>query len=163
MRSLSNAMCSACRHIGERGRRRTKAVRGNKSHPPGQRWSENCPTQYRLIPRATRSGTYLHPAHGPALLCEAKYNKEDVYQSDSVPRCGGREDYNQQLVGRGTELPQEGEGGREAEDSGCQVDGNWDGNWDTQELKGMSDYEIVCMALRTVMVDPPGFVGKFRG
>ena len=115
---------------------------------------------FRARPGAAPA-TYLHPAHGAALLCKAinttrkMYTSPTVYQGVAAVRIA--------ISNWGTELPEEVEGGSEAEDSECQVDGNWDGNWDTQELKGMSDYEIVCTTLKMVMVDPPGFVREFRG
>ena len=34
------------------------------------------------------------------------------------------------------------------------------GSWDTQELRRMAGYEIVCKTLKVV---PPGFVTEFRG
>ena len=52
----------------------------------------------------------------------------------------------------GTEIPLDGEVG----DGGRQKNRIWD----SQELKGVTEYE---KTLKTVMVDPPGFVTEFRG
>jgi hypothetical protein len=97
---------------------------------------------------------YLHPSHGSAFLCKAinetrvMYTSPTVYQGVAAVRIA--------VSNWKTELPPVGENVEED----CGYEG--DGDWDAQELKGMSDYEIVCEALKTVMVDPPKFVTGFR-
>jgi len=108
---------------------------------------------FRARPGAAPAA-YLNPSHGSALLCKAinttrkMYTSPTVYQGVAAVRIA--------ISNWGTDLPQDGE---EVEDGGC----HGDRNWDTQGLKGMSDYEIVCMTLKTVMVDPPGIVREFIG
>jgi len=97
---------------------------------------------------------YLHLSYGPMLLCKAInttrkiYTSPTVYQGVAVVRIA--------VSNWETEIPLDGE---EAGDGVCQDDKIWD----TQELKGMTDYEIVFKTLTTAMVDPPGFVREFRG
>ena len=108
---------------------------------------------FRARPGAAPAA-YLHASHGSALLCKAinttrkMYTSPTVYQGVAAVRIA--------ISNWGTELPQDGE---EVEDGSYQADRDWD----TKGLKGMSDYEIVCMTLKTVMIDPPGFVKEFRG
>ena len=49
----------------------------------------------------------------------------------------------------------------EVEDGRYQGDGDRD--WNAQEPKRMTYYKIVRETLKTVMVDPPGFVRELRG
>ena len=91
---------------------------------------------------------YLRPLHGPMLLCKAINAIRIVYTSPTnVPRSGSSKDCDQQLGNRDSA---KWRGGR-----------RWglseDRTWDTQELKGVTDYEIICKTLTTALVDPPGF------
>jgi len=96
---------------------------------------------------------YLHPSHGSPLLCKAinvtrrMYASPTVYQGVAAVRIA--------VSNWGTELPLDGEVEND--------DHQRDGNWDTQKLTGMTDFEIVCETLKAVMVDPPGFVGEYSG
>jgi len=95
---------------------------------------------------------YLRPSHGSMLLCKAinatrkMYTSPTVYQGVAAVRIA----ISNWGTGNGLD-------GEEVGDGVCQEDRIWD----TQELKGMTDYEIVCKTLTTVMVDPPGFVREF--
>jgi glutamate/tyrosine decarboxylase-like PLP-dependent enzyme len=97
---------------------------------------------------------YLQPSHGAALLCKAINSTRRMYTSPTVYQ--GVASVRIAVSNWGTELPLVGENG---EDSSYQGDRNWD----SHELNGMSDYEVVCKTLQEVMVDPPGFVRECNG
>ena len=137
----------------ERGRTWYEVLNLTSEGKDGQRTVPLNIVLFRARTGATPAA-YLHPSHGSALLCKAinttrkMYTSPTMYQGVAAVRIA--------ISNWGTDLAQDGE---RIDDGGCQGDINWE----TQELKGMSDYEIVCMTLKTVMVDPPGFVREFRG
>ena len=92
---------------------------------------------------------YLRLSHGPMLLCKAINTTRKMYTSPTVYQ--GVEAVRTAISNWETEIPLDGE---EAEDGVCQEDKIWD----TQELKRMADYEVVCKTLTTAIVDLPGFV-----
>ena len=136
----------------ERGRRWYEVLNFTHNGKDGQR---TVPLNVVLFRARTgvAPAAYLHPSHGSALLCKAinttrrMYTSPTVYQGVAAVRIA--------VSNWGTELLLDGE---EVDDGGCKGDGNWD----AQELKGMSDYKIVCRTLDMVMVDPPAFVREFR-
>jgi len=109
-----------------------------------------------LFPARTGAAplAYLHSSHGPMLLCRAINATREMYTSPTVYQ--GVATVRITVSNWGTKILLDGE------DAGDGVSQE-DKIWDTQELKGFTDYEIVFKTLTTAMVEPPGFVREFQG